>query len=314
MIVLIIKLGGWTSKIYTCSSDIALPMQKIRDIFSTYCIDGNENELACNLAILNSEIEEPTDLFHLLPNYKNKLPVEFTSTLFDALGPSKVNFHSFSWPYPSFSNCKYPLRSLDKSLGDFAALIINNPTKGSFVEIYLYIMFLASIWHIQRGGLLIHSCGVIRGKDGYLFLGESGAGKSTIAEMSASLGFQILGDDLNFILPNCCSQYTIAAAPSVKQMSFGGLNQQPCVKGIFKLVKDENDSLIRMSSIETAKILFASVMQTPKSIALPQKIFGNVFQTTSLIAKLIPCYELHFRKTPEFWNMINSENYIDEGR
>lgn len=44
-------------------------------------------------------------------------------------------------------------------------------------------------------GLLIHACGIGVNNKGYLFVGQSGKGKTTIAELSKKIGAKVLSDD-----------------------------------------------------------------------------------------------------------------------
>ena len=54
---------------------------------------------------------------------------------------------------------------------------------------------------LSSGGVLMHSGAVERHGVAYLFVGHSGAGKSTVSGLSAKLGYKILSDDMNAILP-----------------------------------------------------------------------------------------------------------------
>ena len=49
---------------------------------------------------------------------------------------------------------------------------------------------------LQSGGLTMHSSGAVREGSAYLFFGPSGAGKTTIARLSESVGLGVLGDDI----------------------------------------------------------------------------------------------------------------------
>jgi hypothetical protein len=56
------------------------------------------------------------------------------------------------------------------------------------------VIFLHRLSH--EGGLLLHACGVVRGREALLFSGPSGAGKTTIARlMQGAPGVRVLSDD-----------------------------------------------------------------------------------------------------------------------
>lgn len=60
-----------------------------------------------------------------------------------------------------------------------------------------YFRLLVSYRLLSQGGVLLHSAGIVQADAAFLFVGHSGAGKSTISKMSADRGLQVLSDDLN---------------------------------------------------------------------------------------------------------------------
>lgn len=67
---------------------------------------------------------------------------------------------------------------------------------------------------LDRGGVLLHSAGILRDGQAILFFGHSGAGKSTLAGNALRDGLGILSDDLNLILPG--------KTPTVRRVPFAG--------------------------------------------------------------------------------------------
>jgi len=312
---LIIKLGEWGVNLNACTFDMIPAEKKIYDVFSSFLvlddfISHHENELN-HMAISSITLLDNTEYPSWLPaNNKDdwtKFCAKLSDTLQSSTLPNLLDVPSFSWPYLEFSNKNLKSNTIEKITTDFFALVLDKPAKSSYIQIYLYIVFLAAIWHIQQGGLFLHSSGVARGQNGYLFLGQSEAGKSTVAQLSASLGYQILGDDLNFIIRNKKNHYLIAPAPSIKQLPLDYSTLRPNLRGVFKLVQGDKNVLIPMSYVNSVQTLFAAVLQTPKSIAFPRTIYKIFFQTISIIARSFPCYELHFRKSPDFWKLIDAE-------
>jgi len=68
---------------------------------------------------------------------------------------------------------------------------------------------------LDAGGLVVHSAGVADGESAYLFLGRSGAGKTTLSRLSEAAGRTVLSDDLNALLPG-------ADGPRVAKLPFTG--------------------------------------------------------------------------------------------
>ncbi len=54
---------------------------------------------------------------------------------------------------------------------------------------------------LDAGGLAVHAAAVADGGAAYLFLGRSGAGKTTLSRLSEAAGRTVLSDDLNALLP-----------------------------------------------------------------------------------------------------------------
>ena len=52
---------------------------------------------------------------------------------------------------------------------------------------------------LEIGGALLHSAAVVDDGEAYVFVGHSGAGKTTLSRMSHAAGAQILSDDLNAV-------------------------------------------------------------------------------------------------------------------
>ncbi|QQO53776.1 MAG: hypothetical protein N838_10820 [Thiohalocapsa sp. PB-PSB1] len=54
---------------------------------------------------------------------------------------------------------------------------------------------------LDRGGILLHSVGVIHAGSAYLFSGCSNAGKTTLARKAEKIGASVLSDDINLLMP-----------------------------------------------------------------------------------------------------------------
>lgn len=150
------------------------------------------------------------------------------------------------------------------------------------------------------GGVVLHSACVARSGHAYLFAGKSGAGKSTACALSVPA--LIVADDLSAVrikgdgadvwgLPEYDGVSGAIRAPGPFRLA-----------AIFRLVKAAHPALSRLSVAEA----IAGLM------ALPSGPEGNALAATSLAAlealmRLVPCYELRFRKDPSFWACIDDE-------
>ena len=67
------------------------------------------------------------------------------------------------------------------------------------LENFLRILLAHQI--LDRGGVLLHSVGVLHQGCAYLFSGRSNAGKTTLARKAAAAGVSVLSDDINLVIP-----------------------------------------------------------------------------------------------------------------
>lgn len=81
------------------------------------------------------------------------------------------------------------------------------------IENYLRVMVAHRL--LLRGGLLLHSAGTVVDGSAFLFVGASGAGKSTVARKALAAGAPVLSDDLNAVVDT-------AGSPAVARLPFTG--------------------------------------------------------------------------------------------
>jgi hypothetical protein len=158
--------------------------------------------------------------------------------------------------------------------------------------VYAYLGF-------QAGGFLIHSAGVVREGRSYLFFGPSGSGKSTIASLSTQ--YKILNDDLVLLLPGN-DHWNAFSTPFWNRGN--GLNSQPNtgpLAGMYRLVKDRQNFLERISTGEAIADLIASIPVLSRSPTFS----AGLFQRCSTLLDQVPVYRLHFTPDSSFWDIID---------
>jgi hypothetical protein len=138
-------------------------------------------------------------------------------------------------------------------------------------------------------------------------LGEGGAGKSTAAANSAAVNIPVIADDHVFILRDAEQDFTLSLAPKWPSQLSTHPDLRPPLRGIFVLVKDTVDRLIPVSQTRTARMLLKGFQELPTSALLSSDLVRQAFQTCANIARTVPGYELHFRKSPDFWDVIDVE-------
>lgn len=64
-----------------------------------------------------------------------------------------------------------------------------------------FLRVLVAYQTLHRGGVLLHSAGVVHRGRAFLFSGCSTAGKTTLTRKAAAAGVQVLSDDINLVIP-----------------------------------------------------------------------------------------------------------------
>lgn len=312
-------MGDWKARLSAITPDVENPVRRFDEFIHAFLDSSDDvilrhialaspailDESATSACLEGSERRRWEDLYSELKRtyLKYRLAQSFST---DEPAQNRDLF-CFSWPEQSLADVdRSHSTSAEEDEKQSVALITAYPKDLSYLTIWGYLFFLATQWHVERGGLSLHSSAVARGSDGFLFLGQSKAGKSTVAELSASIGLSALGDDLNFVIPDGESGYRLAASPSPSLPSVGYSMQKPRLRGIFVLVQDDRDYLVPVEPLKMAPLLFHSfIQQTPYVRRVSNALVGKAFQTVCDLSRRIPGYELHFKKSADFWKIID---------
>jgi hypothetical protein len=225
-----------------------------------------------------------------------------SSLFFDLV--KTVNFGPRDWFSPSLKTFFY---HRENQLIGFVQLFDKLNKELLLARISMYVFLFATYWYVSHGGLLLHGAAMAMNQNGYLFLGKGGAGKSTTAALSASVGVSVLSDDLAFVIMQGLDGYELAAAPGQTSRYSTDPLLRPQLKGVFLLFKDTQDKIVPVSQLVTANAIFRSFEWNHWVDHMPPTALTLAFQTTCDIARHIPGYELHFRKSPDFWKLIDEQ-------
>lgn len=161
-------------------------------------------------------------------------------------------------------------------------------------------LFLFNVWlHIKNQRGLFHAAGIIKSEEGYLFFGPSGSGKSTISSFSSDLGYKVIHDDHIVVFKS--NDNTLFISDITLLFPKVPLN------AIFFLVKDIKNELFQLSQADTAKIFMNSFLESMGNSMLYNNFLKTAFKVSSEIARTVPGFKLHFKKSPEFWEIIREK-------
>ena len=162
------------------------------------------------------------------------------------------------------------------------------------------LFFVLSAWqHITHGKSLFHAAGVVRNGATHLFFGPSGAGKSTVANLSVARGCTVTHDDHVTVYSAETGRYLVRSLALPTQ----GIP----LAAVFFLTQDTVDQLVSLSSHVTAQRLLESFFDAGGRQVLFGQTLKDAFAVCADVARSVPGYELHFRKSPDFWNVIDAE-------
>ncbi len=147
--------------------------------------------------------------------------------------------------------------------------------------------------------MLIHSTGLIRDGEGYLFVGKSGVGKSTVARLSAQSS-TILNDDLTILLvaEHSCS---IFGTPFFGEFATAGVNRGAPLVGIYFLQQAPEDRVIPLSRRAALTTFMHSLMMFDQGSSSVGKALG----LAAAVAEKVPCHVLRFTPQTTFWKEMD---------
>ncbi|MFQ5670292.1 MAG: hypothetical protein ACE5HD_07205 [Acidobacteriota bacterium] len=164
-----------------------------------------------------------------------------------------------------------------------------------------YLRVATQILLTGRGAFLIHSAGLLEDGRCFLFFGHSGAGKSTVTELSAPR--PALSDDMVLVdtTPEPVRAHAVpffGVFPAARRVR-GAFP----VAGAFRLRQDRVDRLVSLSPARGMATLAASVPFL-HDLGLPP---DRILEHLSVFCRQIPVHDLHFTRSGRFWELIQRQ-------
>jgi len=157
-------------------------------------------------------------------------------------------------------------------------------------------MFLS--WELlSRNGFLLHAASVVRNGRAYIFVGKSGAGKSTVASLSPA--GSVLTDEISLLLKNN-GEWRAFGTPFWGEFHAAGSNMSAPVAGVFHLVKARE---IRTRPLRGASLLRALL---PNILFFSSKTQDHqrLLEIAGAASEEIPGHTLEFRRNRKFWEVL----------
>lgn len=150
---------------------------------------------------------------------------------------------------------------------------------------------------LPQRGFLLHAASVIRDGCAYIFVGRSGAGKSTVASLSP-VG-SVLTDEIS-LLRYCDGCWQAFGTPFWGEFRAAGLNRRVPVAGIYFLTQDREDRFEPLTGKEILLALLPCVLFFSSDLRANESLLSTLLD----LAGRVPGYRLHFRRSPDFWRVI----------
>lgn len=153
---------------------------------------------------------------------------------------------------------------------------------------------------LALGGALLHSAGVVSKGWAHLFLGRSGAGKTTLSRLSLASGRTVLSDDMNALCPD--GEQTV-----VEKLPFAGdLGRTPGPRSSYPLrtlnrLLQGEDSVAPLATSKAVAMLIAC---SPFVNSDPHRLDTLVTNLEKLVGS-VPTQDLHFSFGGTFWQLLD---------
>ncbi len=206
-----------------------------------------------------------------------------------------------SYSSPVFGSVPYKVASFDSSFTS-GEVYLHRPYFESKQALYPLEYPLDELWMVnllsQGRGAEIHGCGVVDAQgQGHLFVGQSGAGKSTMARFwEPQEGIQILSDD-RIVLRQSDQELWMYGTPWHGEAGFSSATRAPLTRIYFLRQSKENKLLPQRPARAVGQLFSCSFppFYNPEALDYTLGFFEEV-------VRAVPCFELRF---------LRDENIID---
>lgn len=153
-------------------------------------------------------------------------------------------------------------------------------------------------WEPNPWGILVtHASAVVWNGKGFIFLGPSGTGKSTVCSILSGLTDRV-ADDRIYLIPSAIGWHIASAdeysiAEDLSEADVIRLRTIP-LSGIFRLRRAAKPQIVPVEPLQTCKDLFYSYYELPPNGWCPVSSTGAVFSQLASVARSIPGYVFCF--------------------
>jgi hypothetical protein len=193
----------------------------------------------------------------------------------------------YTFDSPVFQSNPYKSASFDDDYTRGEVIISHEVTTEDPLEYPLDELLVSSILARSGGGVELHGCGLIAGGHGYLFVGQSGAGKTTTARIwLAETPVTILSDD-RIIVRKSPDGFRMYGTPWHGEAEICAAADAP-LDGIFLLQQAATTAIREIDPVDAVARLFGCsfpLFYDPESISFALTLFEELV-TEELVHRL----------------------------
>jgi hypothetical protein len=149
-----------------------------------------------------------------------------------------------------------------------------------------------------QGGFLLHAASAVLGGRAMLFVGPSGAGKTTIARL-APRDVMLLSDEISYVR-HVGDQYVAFGTPFAGELGHSGQPVSAPVAAVYRLERGLDNEVDRLGVTESVRTLMKNIL----FFADDSELTGHVLETSCHAASTIPFYRLAFAPDARVWDVI----------
>jgi hypothetical protein len=155
-----------------------------------------------------------------------------------------------------------------------------------------------SIGLASEGGFLLHAASAIRNGRAFLFVGVSGAGKTTLSRL-APPDVTLLSDEISYVRKEERGHRAFGT-PFAGELGRGGENTSAPVARLFFLHQGPENRIEPMDAPEAARKLLRNILFLTRDEDLAQRVFHSAVE----FAEAVPAQRLVFAPTARAWELL----------
>jgi hypothetical protein len=161
----------------------------------------------------------------------------------------------------------------------------------------------------ERGSCFVHAAGLAHDGKGYLFMGESGTGKTTIAKLIPEC--TVLSDDGPILLKQN-GQFRVCPSPyhqmlHSEELDKAFIRMRAKLIGLYFLIKDDQLWVEELSGDRALLMITARHIHFFHYLSNEAK--KALFNSLCGVCSKIPSYYLHFRRDDQVWKIIRDQQH-----